>query len=133
MNDYTMPAYGGGSPPPPKTGWRVIARHSHIAHARIAESVARDTAGRCWRRFTATIHGFQRFRLTAGVTFDPDAPDAIIKAPGKGVAGVAFAMAKAIRYDIDTHGEDALSFEMDEYSTWRVLPYEGWKENDHHA
>ena len=133
MNDYTMPTYGGGSPPPPKTGWRVIARHSHIAHARIAESVAEDAAGRCWQRFTATVHGFQRFRLTAGVTHDPAAGGAIYKPAGARLVDLAFAMAKAIRDDIDTHGEDALSFEMDEYSTWRVLPYEGWKENDHHA
>lgn len=130
MSDYIMPDYGGGSPSPPERGWRIIGRHKNIIRARITESIAEDAVGRQWRRFTATVHGFQRFRLVAGVTFDP-AIDSVwgVRRQGQNVAERAFNIAKAIRDDIDRNGEDAVSFDVTGFTKWHVLPYEGWKEN----
>ena len=127
MTDYIMPVYGGGSPVPPATGWRCIARHKCAVNALISESAAIDESGRFWRRFTATVCGYRGFRLYAGVVYD-ETVGGVIERPG-GLIAVAMAMATAIRDDIERFGEAAscLTDGALAYTKWSVVPYRGWE------
>ena len=52
----------------PKFKWRILARHKWLEGMTITESVREPhpPIGPSYRRFTATIRGFQNFRLCEG-------------------------------------------------------------------
>lgn len=78
-----------------KRKWKIIGRHRWVAGATISESISQDEERHS--RFTATIRGYQNWKLYEG-------------RPSEEILQLVITAVRAIRDQIDKYGEDAEAF-----------------------